>query len=61
MKSITIIHNPLPETNDWFYVKCVDTNKPEGEKLRWSVGGGIEHILKCIQSNKETLYEEEEK
>ena len=59
MKNIMITHNPLPETNDWFYVKCIDTNKPV--QMQWSVGGGIDHILKCIESNKETLYEEEKK
>ena len=61
MKKIVIVHIPLSFTQDWFDVECIDTDKPYGQQVMWSAGGGIEHILKCIQSNKETLYEEEKK
>ena len=61
MKKFIITHSPLPYKNDLFRVICIDTDKSDEEQIRWFTGGDMEHILKHIQSNKETLYEKEEK
>ena len=59
MKKIIIVHDSLAKIKDYFYAKCLDTDK--SVQMQWSVEGGMDDILKYIQLNKETLYEEEKK